>query len=714
MRDSIRKITSKGWLTCILSLLILTDLFIIFKVPFLREVFSFLFITLVPGILIIQILRLDWLDFPKKVILWIGLSLSTLIFVGFSLNIVYPLIKSPLSLFAVLVALNLVVLILAISAYKRNQDDFYLGKVFNFQILSKNIIEGNLEGKVKDKLISPIIFPFLLPILAILGTYFMNQYENNTLIIITLLMIPVYLLVIVYLNKKVNSAVYPLSVWLISLTLLLLYGLTSFYPLGRDIHTEFYCFKLTLSNSYWNIYEFYNPYNACLSVTILPTVYQVISGIQAEYVFKLFFAIIGSFIPLSVYAVARKYLGKRYAFIAALLFVFQLFFANILGAVRQEIAIFYFFLAIMIVFDSDIDKFSKKLLFIIFIASTLVSHYSTAYVAFLLLLPILALPSLKTLLRERKISFTNWDVIIISLVILIVWYIFFAKVQFTMGAQAVSTTVAAVGDNTGLISGRGAYVLGILGFALKSLPNTISVLVHDAVFATIFIGFLSVIKNYRYFRQKFETEYIVAIILSVVLLVLFVVLPYISIAYDVSRLFFQLIIFLAPIFVIGCITLAKFLKKPRWDVWIMIILLISLFSCVTYLQYHFTGNPYSAIYEKDGVIRNEAYIYPSELVSAEWIGYKGENITIYSDGREFPRFSQAFGVSLYSKSINGSYFGFNRTVDLGYIYLGRVNVRDKKIMDIADDIITADLDDYAHLFESKSRIYDNGGSQIWW
>ena len=711
MKDSLN-ITKNGCLTLIISLLVLTDICIWLKVPFLRETFSFLFFTIIPGMLIIEVLRLQRLELYKKAALWVGLSISMLLFVGFILNTLYPLIKSPLSIVPVMVSLNILVVSLAILNYHRNQGNYNFRNPFKFQILGGGKYEYLPEEKVGKGLLSPLIFPFLLPILAVLGTYLMNQYENNVLLLLTLFLIPVFLIIIIYFREKINTKIYPLSLWLISLTLLLMFGLTSSYLMGRDIHTEFYCFQLTLSNFHWDINAFYNPYNACLSVTILPTILQVISGIQVEYVFKLFFAVIGSLIPLSVYSVAKKYLGEQYAFFAGLLFIFQLFFVNILGAVRQEIAVMFFFLAIMVIFEPDIDKLSQKIFFIIFAGCTLISHYSTAYVAFAILLPILALPSLKILIQKRHLTFTNWDVILISLAMLVVWYFLFAKVQFAIGAQVVGATVAAMGQNATPV--RGAPVLGILGLLIKSLPNTLSIIIHDVVFSIILIGFTTIVYKYRHYREIFDFEYLIAIIMSVVLLILFVALPYISIAYDASRLFFQLIIFLAPIFVIGCLTIVKLINKPKWDVWMVVIVLIALFSCISYLQYSFLGEPYSAIYEKNGTVRSDYFIFPSEMASSKWLKSNGKNLTIYSDVRGFVRLSDAYGVNLYSYNINGSFFTYNQTINEGYIYLGRVNIRDKKVVDIYDDILISDIKNYSNLFNGKQIIYDNGESKIWW
>jgi len=271
------------------------------------------------------------------------------------------------------------------------------------------------------------------------------------------------------------------------------------------------------------------------------------------------------------------------------------------------------------------------------------------------------------------------------------------------------------GTTSALIATRGAYVLGVLGVVLKSLPNTISVLVHDVMFATILVGLYTILRRYRDYKEKFGTQFLLGIVISMSLLVLFVALPYISIAYDASRLFFQLIIFLAPVFIIGCMTLARWIKKPKWDVVVILILLISLFTCVTYLQYSLLGTPYSAQYENDSIIRQELYIYHSEIKSSQWLyNYGQDDLTIYSDGREVARFFTAYGGNIQNRKINDSFFGWNQTINAGYIFLGYVNVHNNRIIDIGNDIISVDMSPYSNLFERKSRIYDNGGSQVWW
>jgi len=691
----------KGWLISLILLLLVTNILIFFNIPFLREFAAFIYFTTVPGILILHILRLNKIEFLKKMVLGYGLSIAFIIFVGLGLNSAYPFILKPLSLMHVLISFNVILIILTLAAYIRNKDDFSIHHDFL-----------NFKTNLKGKIISILIFPALFPFMAIFGTHMMNTMQNNVILLSMLFLIPLYIISIGFSKDRVHKATYPFALWMISLSLLLMYGLTSNYIMGRDVHNEFRVFKLTLDNLHWNMMDYFNPYNACMSITILPTIYKVLSAMNEHYIFKLFFAVIGSIIPLTVYIVAKKYINEKYAFFAALLFVFQLFFLNSLGAVRQVVATLFFFLTVMIFFSADLNRFSKKFLFLIFIFSLVVSHYTTAYVSFVFIVPILLIPFLKGLFKERKIVLTNFDLILISFGFVTLWYILFAYVQFSAGTQVVQTTIMAATDpgNVSAAVSRGDYVLGILGIRLTSVPNAISVIVHNMVFATMLTGIIGILWKFRYYREKFETEFLAGIAISIILLVLFVLLPYISVAYDAARLFFQLLIFLAPVFIIGAIRIAKFIKKPKWNVAIILILLISLFSCTTYLQYHFYGMPYSATFDEDGIRRAESFIYQSELAGAEWLkDNRLDDLVVYSDSRALFRFN----IAGLRTNINSSLFALNKTVDSGYIYLGKVNIDKNELYMIYDRILILNLKDFKHLFLGKQRIYDSGGSQIW-
>jgi uncharacterized membrane protein len=103
--------------------LIFTDLSIFLNIPVLRQVLGFTFFTVIPGLLILHILKLNKLEFTWKIVLSFGLSISFLMFFGLFINWVYPLFgyNTPLSTSSLIISFSVVILILAIIAYVRNR-----------------------------------------------------------------------------------------------------------------------------------------------------------------------------------------------------------------------------------------------------------------------------------------------------------------------------------------------------------------------------------------------------------------------------------------------------------------------------------------------------------------------------------------------------------------------------------------------------------------
>ena len=721
MFDKIKNITAIQWFIIIISMLFITDLIIILDIPFLRDIVPFLFFTIVPGFLILIILKLSRIGFLLKTSFSVGLSVSLLMIIGLLLNSLYPSLTQPLSLVPLLLSINIIVVILTVSAYRGNKNDFNTGAIFNFNF------------KIDDKLLSPMIFPVLFPLMAVIGTYFMNTALNNIIIMAMLFLIPAYVVVVAYLKDRVHPVTYPVALYMIGLGLILMHSLTSGHVIGRDVHQEFGIFQLTLSNFHWNIYDFYGPYNACLSINILPTIYQVLTNMNPEYVFKLLFALLGSILPLMVYIVARKYLKTKYAFFASLLFVFQVFFINIVGAVRQEVAIIFFFLAVIVLFDCfGNEKFEnswlKKLLFLIMVFSMIMSHYTTSYVAFVILIPILLLPFLKSLYIERKFTITNFDVIILYILLTILWFVLYSKVQILAGTEVIQSTVAATASSTSagggldFVSGREGTVLSVLGIGIKNIPNFVAVIVNDLIFLTLGIGLLTIlVKARRIMKQKtvslyeemrrLDSKLVLAGLISLSLLAMFIILPSVSFFYGSDRLFFQLLIFTVPLFIVGGIKIAEIMnqviKKPDLKVGLILILLISLFICNTHLQYELSGIHFSPEYDKTGIPRGELYLHDGELSTAKWIGtYKVDDIKTYSDAIGFTRLSRA---GIKTTTVVGINFN-NKTIN-GYLYMGNANVNERKFYDTIDTVVKVDR--FPYFFYNKSRIFSDGHGQIW-
>jgi uncharacterized membrane protein len=301
----------------ILALLI-ADLTILLNIPFLRQVFGFIFLTIVPGLLILQLLKLTELDFLERFIFSFGLSISFLMFFGLVVNSVSLSFgyETPLSTISLLVSFNIVFIALAIIGCKTNK---------NF-ILS--LPDLNLSTAEKAFLCIPILFPAL----SVFGMHVMNTTDNNIVLMFLLFLIPTYVVCVCFYNNKFPNRLYPVVIFLVGISLLLLISLRSNHIIGVDAHAEYAFFRITLYNLHWSIIENVSTlglpqiFNTCLGISLLPTIYQSLLNTSPEFLFKILYSLLFSISPLVIFIISKKYVGELYAFLASLFFILYIYF----------------------------------------------------------------------------------------------------------------------------------------------------------------------------------------------------------------------------------------------------------------------------------------------------------------------------------------------------------------------------------------------------
>lgn len=735
--NKIKNIGSKEFFTLIILLLFLTDMVRILNIPGLKEILPLIYFSVVPGLLIIILMNLNKLEFIKKFVLWIGLSLSFLIFVGLGLNSLYPLILEPLSLLPLLLTFNVIIILLASIAYRRNKEEFEIERIFNFSV------------DAKDKLISPMIFAIIFPFLAFFGTYLMNTTNNNSILLLMLFLIPVYFVVLIGLRNKISNSTYPFAILMVSLSFFLMHGLTSNYLIGRDNHWEFFCFNYTMLNLHWDQAIFSNTLNNCLSITILPTIYSVLTSLKGVYVFNIVFGFVGSIIPLIIYLISKKYVGNKYAIFAALLVLFQMNFMELLSLIRQEFGLIFFFLAVLVLFDTDMGKINKKILFLVFMISVILSHYSTAFVGLGMTVPILLIPFLKSLLFEKKVKFANFDILVVLGVFSFIWYFIIARAQSNTATRVIAKSTGSVTGGTAGTAVNKTFentIPSVFGMGIDSIPKLISVLVNDTIFLTIGIGLIAVvlgciavllghkllkkyeekipfnkfIKGFEAYKDNIPFEFILGAIISTALLVLFIATPYFSHAYGASRIFLTCLVFLAPMFVIGGILIAKIIRKPKLDIVILTILLISLFTVSVHFNYYISGIPSSTYFDENSNARIETYIYDQDIMGAKFLSMYGDKGLIKVHGDKIAGF-RLMAANNFSIE-NRTFIHWNNSLGITkvstyryhqYLYLSYHNTQKDIIFELtAPTYITNSTSSNIFLKEWKSRIYDNGGSRV--
>ncbi len=194
---------------------------------------------------------------------------------------------------------------------------------------------------------------------------------------------------------------------LVAAALLMATSLRGWHITGHDIHSEFYAYSLTNAGQLWSTDLLENAYNACLSVTILPTVLTQVSGLSGVVVFKVVLQLVYVLVPLLTFLLSRRFLSRRLA-IAATTFTmaFPTFFTDMPYLVRQEVAFFFLGLVLLAATEREAPPQTLRWLVAFFGLGVVLSHYSTTYllvialVIGLLLLPLHRLWSRKA---EREI-----------------------------------------------------------------------------------------------------------------------------------------------------------------------------------------------------------------------------------------------------------------------------------------------------------------------
>ncbi|MFA4662852.1 DUF2206 domain-containing protein [Pyrococcus kukulkanii] len=685
----------KHYFGFLLFFLLVTDVLILSDFPVLRQVFAFVYFTFVPGLLILHILKLERLEFLKKFVLSIGLSVAFLMFGGLFVNSLYPYISRPLSLIPLLVFFNIAIVLLTLIAYYRNRDSFDIRKVFNF----------NLD--LKGKLISPMLFPILFPFLAVFGTYLMNTEGNNIVLLIMLALIPAYVTMVVLLEDRIPKATYPLAIWMITLSLLLMLSLRTSHIMGGDIHREYYVFKLALRDSHWEFTEFKNPYNACLSITILPTVYQRFLGLSnSEYIYKLVFQVLISIIPLVLYLLYNKFISRTFSFISALLFASQFQFIYSLALIRTPFAMIFFSLSLFVWFSTSIELKIKKALFMLFIVGVIISHYSTGYLTFLLLLLSFIIFKILQIFRRSKENFLTVPMIIFIFALIVFWYgmltTSFNQFVYAISEAFISLFYASLDTELYHPSLKRAFGIGI-----NSLPEWINLIVYYIILGLVGLGVLKIlietIKGKHTFRFPFS--YISLIFSSGTILGIAIIVPYISEAYGPDRVLMQSLVILAPILSVGIETIIKPISF-RKIVSSMIVLLFLLTNLGGI--YQIFGIPHSIIFNSQGFQYNSMAVHDQEIQGAEWLKiYKEDNAKVCTDRYGTERL---IGRGLAGQVANC--LKYSIPVEDNYLFLRYYNVIHRKVVPLWKE--TEDMDIiYSKYFQFKNKIYDNNGSEVW-
>ena len=701
--------------TFLLSFLVL-DLIGI-HIPILREVTAVIYLLFVPGILILRILRVHDLNSVETLLYSVGLSITSIMCIGFIMNLIYPFfgIMEPISLFSVIVTISALVLILCLLSY----------------MMDKNYCNEEYIN-LKDILSPPALFLYIIPFFAIIGTYLVNFYQNNLVLMLMILVISFVVILVIF--GKISEKWHPLAVFVIAVSLLFHTSLISMNLWGWDILQEYNLANLVVTGSYWNLSLPFEV-NAMLSITILAPILSLISNLNLVWVLKIIYPLIFALVPLGLYLIFKKQTNSKIAFLSVFFFMLVFtFYRELPQLARQEVAELFFVLIILLIVDLKMNKLKRNILLIAFSFSMIISHYGLSYIFMLSILVFyiivevlknnIILDNARKLKKKLKLQIKvnlndnrrmlSSSFVLFFIIFALSWYLyvsnsFIIERILDIGVHILnSISMDFLSPETS--QGVTAFTVNISS-PLHKIPAYINYLFQ----AFIVIGLVGVFKNNEY---KFRSVFLLFAIINVGILILSVILPFFASSLNLTRVYHITLFFLAPFAVIGgiyCFRIIYMVFRRKWseDNLRVSIIILGFFQILLFL--FFTGFIYEVTQDGPTSFSISNVDYPvfsdQEVLCAKWLyNFKDSNLT-YTDIYRQPIF-KSLELDISKVKIldqNGDFWIYPDS----YIFLGKFNVVTKQFFVLNSskpkEEFYINIDE---IIKDKDIIYSNGLSKI--
>ena len=696
---------SKTLLLTVISLLSIFCLVVFLDIAIMRQVFGFFYLTFIPGFVFLKIVNLGKLDRAEAVLFSVGLSVAFLMIAGLFINELSLMIGflQPLSLVPLMIVLNSLILMGGVLVYLKREDV----EIWNIEPIKK----------------SPLALLFLcLPILSIVGAMYVNVYSNNFLLLFMIISISVLFIVGVLSKKLLPSKLYPFAVLMIAIAILYHSSLISNYivPFGSDVPGEYFLFKTTENNAHWSLTLPFvgdlvsSRFNSMLSITILPTVYANILNINSTLIFKMLYPLIFAFVPLGLYQIWQTYISKRYAFIAAFLFMAQsTFYTEMLGLNRQMIAELFFVLLLLVIVNRKMKPINKMIFFIIFSFALVTSHYALATV----FLSFISFTLILLFVLKRPSKNITVPMVVLFFVVMFTWYIYTSRsATFNSILESVNYVYGQLGDFFNPAS-RGQTVL--IGLGMTKSPSILHIISRMFAYLTqafIVIGFIGLVTKRTMVHIK--KEYFIFTLIATALLAMLILVPGLANTLNMTRFYHILLFFLAPLCIVGAELIVKLLSKREKKLAVfalVLIVLVPYFLFQTSFVYEVTGSDSWSI-PLSGYRMNALRLYGHygftdaySVYGAQWLS---ENVDVKNSALYADEASLYHVLTVYGMIVGGKYSLSNVTVvaDNGVVYLSTLNVVEGVIPSGQLSWNTSEL---SSIFDDLDIIYTNGGSEIY-
>lgn len=714
-----------------------------FPIPLLRQLTGFLLFTFVPGFLLLRILRIHNLGAVETIVYAVGLSLSTLMFTGFFVNMVYPVfgVVRPLSFWPLGVTISTLVVILCSLDWIRHWD--FTAPVSVNLHATACLLAGNRDQNsavssinLRELLSPPVLALSLLPFGAIAGTYLMNFYGTNTLQMILLPVIALVPVVIVC-TRFIPEKYYPYAIFSVAITLLYHAALISTHVCGWDIHYEYYLTNTVIRTSIWNFTDYSNC-NAMLSLMTLAPIYSILLGMGVEWVFKIIYPFFFALAPLGLYVVFRRQTSEKISFLACFFFMsIFVFFTEMISLARQEVAELFLVLILLSMIDRGLSSQQRSVFLLTFSASLIVSHYGLSYIFMLMLLVALAIVVVEyhtnTLdcanwllewIRRKTGRFTgltlpkaNFKLSTISLrfviwygLFLLVWYLYMTSSSSFESMISIARR-SSKNISSDLFNSDAAQGIAIIVNEAATPLHEVAKYLHLLTILCIVIGFVVTFFIRREWA-KFDIRYLLLSCGALGICIGGIVLPYFASALNTTRLYQMSLILLAPFGIIGGLALTSRLRSLS-DTHNYSLRVVGIFLG-TFLLFNCGWVYEIAQDEPTSFALNNSFDSPvfseQEILGSLWLTDVKDSRPVAAD-----RYRQLLLSGFVGRpACRDIQTAVSSDVDY-YMFIGQHNILQKHIavphtVGVVTSIQFIEVTDF---HEEKNAIYNGGGSRIY-
>lgn len=683
-----------------------------------QGIIGFLYLTFIPGFLILRSLRIHNLSLSKSLFYAVGLSIASIMFMGLLISIFLPLfgVSYPLTTTKLTIGIVVMTFLLIIISYFRDKD------FFAYRIIDIPRSYG-----------ASVLVLTLLPIISALGATVMNQYGANQLIILLLLTIFIIGILIGF-GRLIPKSLFPFAILTMSIALMFHRSLISTYIVGADIQLEYYLSNIVSTTASWN-FNFHSSLtslsdvNSMLSVVILAPTYSSICGISLIWVLKIIYPLLFAIVPVALFLYVKNQTSDDIAFFSAFFFIsLFVFFGGMFQLARQEIAEVFLALIILLLVDKQTNPWAKRFLIMIFLYSLVVSHYGVTYVflfmmafglfwlwlsKFKILAKIRISPLVKSI-KGENLNILNYVALAIFGIVALSWYSYTAyssnleglKVFFDGMLKALTYDLFNSWTTQGQV---------LITSSHGSLLHDMMVYVQLLMQLFIIVGFIRVF--WQRDKYDFRTEYLALSLSALILLAIALLIPFASTALGVERTFQISLIFLAPFCIIGGLTIFQLIVRlvnrkvnARATAIKLLALLLSIFFVFnTSLVYYAAGEGNSSISLSNSM--DGARFFTPEIVGMTWANHLPTETSILADS------DRSFLVyGMYPNQVLVWRFDSQAMTNNSIIFLGKGNIDHHGIITIemkGGIMLSSSYINYERFVDNRDLIYFNNQAKIY-